>query len=270
MNKIFKTLILSIILLYCFNGQQLWSTAYWNSLKKIPQEEFDKKPTAQVALPNTLTGAEKAAGWELLFDGKTMNKWRNFRKKTIGSSWIINDDAIHLNAKKNPNGHWQAANGGDILTKNEYENFELRLEWKITACGNSGIIYNVVESDQYDFVWQTGPEMQVLDNTCHPDAKYPTHRAGDLYDMIECKYETVKPSGQWNQVRLIIKEGHVEHWLNDKKVVEFQMFDDHWREMIANSKFRDMPGFGKAKKGHISLQDHGDPVWYRNIMIKEL
>ena len=252
------------------SGQELWSTECWYTLNNIPQNVLGEKTTAQAVPPNTLTEGEKAAGWKSLFDGKTLNGWRNFKKQTIGSDWVIDNDAIHLAAKKNPSGHWQTTDGGDIITDGEYENFELRLEWKIAPCGNSGIMYNVVESDEYDYVWQTGPEMQVLDNTCHPDALYPMHRAGDLYDMIECQYETVKPAGSWNQVRIIIKDGHVQHWLNGRKVVEFQMFDDNWQQMIANSKFHEMPGFGKARKGHISLQDHGDRVWYRNVKIKEL
>ena len=161
-------------------------------------------------------------------------------------------------------------NGGDIITEDEFENFEFQLEWKIGECGNSGIMYNVVESDEYDKVWQTGPEMQVLDNSCHPDAKFPTHRAGDLYDMISCSQETVKPAGEWNKVRIKIDNGKVEHWLNDVMVVSFEMFTDEWANMIAESKFKDMPGFGKARKGHISLQDHSDRVSYRNIKIKVL
>ena len=252
------------------SGNTLWSTECWYTLNNIPSNDLGEKRSPQVVPPNVLTEAEKAAGWKLLFDGKTMNGWRNFKKQTIGSGWVIDDNAIHLNAKKNPDGHWQAADGGDIITDGEYENYELRLDWKIGACGNSGIIYNVVEDEKYDYVWQTGPEMQVLDNTCHPDAMYPKHRAGDLYDMIECEYETVKPAGEWNQARLIINNGHVEQWLNGHKLVEFQMFDDNWTQMIANSKFKDMPDFGKARKGHISLQDHGDRVWFRNIKIREL
>ena len=229
------------------------------------------KPTSinQIA-NNTLTETEKAAGWKLLFDGKTTNGWRNFKKQTIGSSWIIEDEAIVLNAQQKDGGGWQVKDGGSIITDEKYENYELNLEWKIGKCGNSGIIYNVVEGDKYEEVWHTGLEMQVLDNTCHPDAKIKTHRAGDLYDMISCKNETVKPAGQWNQVRLIINNGKVEHWLNGSKVVEFEMFTDKWTQMIANSKFQDRPDFGKARKGHISLQDHGDRVHYRNIKIKEL
>ena len=127
-----------------------------------------------------------------------------------------------------------------------------------------------MEGEDNDYVWQTGPEMQVLDNACHPDAQIETHRAGDLYDMIACKYETVKAAGEWNQVRLIINNGKVEHWLNGKKLVEYEMFTEEWTKMIANSKFKDMPDFGKARKGHISLQDHSDRVYYRNIKLREL
>jgi cytochrome c len=119
-------------------------------------------------------------------------------------------------------------------------------------------------------VWQTGPEMQVLDNSCHPDTRFSSHRAGDLYDLIECKYVTVKPAGEWNKVRIIKNNGQVEHWLNGVKVVEFEMYTDQWLEMINKSKFKDMPDFGRAQKGKISLQDHGDRVWYRNIKIKTL
>lgn len=254
------------------NNNELWSTEGWYTMNAIPKNQngfVSKSPIGKI-VDNQLTEPEKSAGWELLFNGKDMSSWRNFKKETIGTGWMINDNAIHLNSQQNPDGTWSAKDGGDIITKNEYENFELRLEWKIGPCGNSGIMFNVVEEEKYHSVWLTGPEMQVLDNTCHPDTKYPTHRAGDLYDMIECKYVVVNPAGEWNKVRLISKNGKVEHWLNGHKVVEYEMHNDKWKEMIANSKFKDMPDFGLAKKGHISLQDHSDKVWYKNIKILKL
>ena len=250
-------------------NHELWSTECWYTMNSIPENTPGFSRAAVAQAPNTLSEAEKADGWQLLFNGKNLEGWRNFRKKTIGSAWKVEDNAIAL-TKAQGNDGWQVKDGGDIITDKEYQNYELTIEWKIQNCGNSGIIFNVFENEKFDYVWQTGPEMQVLDNLCHPDSRINTHRAGDLYDMIACKYETVKPAGQWNQARLIIKNGKTEHWLNGRKLVEYEMFTKEWQAMIAKSKFKDMKGFGTYKKGHIALQDHGDLVWYRNIKIKEL
>ncbi len=253
------------------NGNELWSTEGWYTMNNIPQDNLGEKRTAPQLSDNTLTEAEKAAGWKLLFDGKTMNGWHSYGKTAAGKDWLVQDGAIYLNAEARNKAGWQAADGGDIVTADEFANYELRLEWKIAPCGNSGIIYNIVEDpSKYEYVWHTGPEMQVLDNTCHPDAMIEKHRAGDLYDLISCKYETVKPAGQWNKIRLINRNGKVEHWLNGRKVVEVDMNSDEWKQLIAGSKFKDMPAFGKTKSGKIALQDHGDKVWYRNIKIREL
>ncbi len=253
------------------DGKQLWSNEAWYTMNKIPKN----KPgfVAEERMPwitNGLTAAEKADGWELLFDGQSLEHFRNMKKQSIGKSWIIDDGAIHLNAKQNEKGQWRAEDGGDLITQKQYENFEFTCEWKINNCGNSGIMFNVLESDSVNYVWESGPEMQVLDNVCHPDTKYVTHRAGDLYDMIESKYPASLPAGSWNQVRIKSLNGEVEFWLNGLKVVEFEMFTDEWEAMIADSKFKTMKHFGQYKKGHISLQDHSDKVWYRNIKIKEL
>lgn len=216
-----------------------------------------------------LTSLPDAEGWVELFDGKTTNGWRNYGKETIGKSWMVRDGALVLDVV--PDGdHTRTEDGGDIITLGQYENFELSLEWKISACGNSGIIFNVVEGEEYERTYYTGPEMQVLDNSCHPDAKIHTHRAGDLYDLIACSEEVVKPAGEWNLAGIRIKDGETEFYLNGVKVVEFAMFDQAWTDMIKKSKFKDMPGFGKFRKGHIALQDHGDGVAYRNIKIREL
>ena len=214
---------------------------------------------------NTLTKNEEKEGWKLLFDGKTTKGWRTFNKNAVGAAWKVQDGALYLDktitAKEER---------GDILTDKEYENYELSLEWKIDSCGNSGIIFNVVEDPKYHATYLTGPEMQVLDNTCHPDAKIEKHRAGDLYDLIKSKKETVKPAGQWNLARIVSNKGKYEFWLNGTRSVEFNMHTPQWDDMIAKSKFKTMPDFGKELKGHIALQDHGDRVWFRNIKIKEL
>ncbi|MFT4536786.1 MAG: cytochrome c [Saprospiraceae bacterium] len=257
-------------------GQSLWSPECWYTLNKISKNNPGIVKAAPFTIANnTLTPVEKAQGWELLFDGKKIDHFRNFKKQTVGTGWIVDNGTIHLNAQPRSDGSWQAEDGGDLITDKAYENFDLKLEWKIGNCGNSGIIFNAVEDDKYDHVWQTGPEMQILDNSCHPDTKYETHRAGDLYDMITTKYITVNPAGQWNQIRIVSNKGKVKFYQNGYEVVNFEMHNEKWMDMIANSKFNgekdpDMIDFGKAKKGHIALQDHGDKVWYRNIKIKVL
>lgn len=203
------------------------------------------------------------AGWLVLFDGTSKDGWHIYNHTSDGSAWIIDDGALHLDPSR-------AEGRGDLVTDREFENFELELEWKIDSCGNSGIMFNVVESPEYAYTFVTGPEMQVLDNACHPDAKIARHRAGDLYDLIASRTETVKPAGEWNSVRIRSNQGHVEFWLNDVQVVTFTMHTPEWDSLIAGSKFKDMPGFGKARRGRIALQDHNDRVWYRNIRIRDL
>jgi hypothetical protein len=212
---------------------------------------------------NTLTDKEKKDGWKLLFDGTTTKGWKTFNSDSAVTAWKVADGALMLDssAKKGR---------GDLITDRAYENYELSVDWKISACGNSGIIFNVVEDKKYRATYLTGPEMQVLDNTCHPDAKIIKHRAGDLYDLITSSKETVKPAGEWNTAKLISNHGKMEFWLNGTKAVSFTMHTPEWDKMVAASKFKTMPDFGKATKGHIALQDHGDQVWYRNVKIKEL
>ncbi len=214
---------------------------------------------------NSLTRKEEKQGWKLLFDGKSTSGWRNYNSNSLGSGWKVADGVLFLDTSVS-----EREERGDIITQDEFENYELSLEWKIDSCGNSGIIFNVVEDPKYHATYVTGPEMQVLDNACHPDAKIEKHRAGDLYDLIKCSRETVNPAGQWNKVRIISNKGKYEFWMNDTKVVDFEMHTPQWDEMVQNSKFKNMPAFGKATKGHIALQDHGDKVWFRNIKIREI
>jgi hypothetical protein len=215
---------------------------------------------------NTLTEKEKKEGWKLLFDGQTTAGWHNYNSDKIGPGWKVADGLLYLDAANKQS----QPSGGDIITNGEFENFELILDWKIEPCGNSGIIFNVVEDPKYKNTFMTGPEMQVLDNACHPDAKIDKHRAGNLYDLIESKTVVVHPGGEWNQARIISNKGHLELWLNDNKQVETEMFTPEWEAMIKASKFKNMPDFGKARKGHIALQEHGNPVWFRNIKLREL
>jgi hypothetical protein len=217
---------------------------------------------------NTLTESEKREGWQLLFDGTTTNGWHTYGKKGIGNAWKAQDGTLLLDAasKNSP----QKAEGGDIVTDREFENFHLIYDWKIAPNGNSGLIFYVQEDPaKYQAVWHTGPEMQVLDNAGHPDAKITTHRAGDLYDLITAK-ETVKPANEWNTAEIISNNGQLRFRLNGEDILQTTMWNDEWKRMIANSKFKSMPGFGMFKKGKIALQDHGDNVWFRNIKIKSL
>ena len=213
------------------------------------------------AQDNTLSKKEKKEGWKLLFDGQTTKGWRKFKGDKPGSAWKVEQGSLVLDPS-------DQEGRGDLMTEEEFENFELSLEWKISDCGNSGIIFFIQEAEQHKTVWVTGPEMQVLDNTCHPDAKIIKHRAGDLYDLISCSKEVVKPAGEWNTVKIRAHQNHLQLWLNGVKVVETILNDQKWDDLVAGSKFKSMKEFSKKTKGHIALQDHGDKVWFRNIKIR--
>ncbi|HRI79070.1 MAG TPA: DUF1080 domain-containing protein [Cyclobacteriaceae bacterium] len=217
------------------------------------------------AQQNTLTEREKMEGWKLLFDGKSTSGWHYYNGSATGSAWKISEGSIYLDV----DGKVKGVNG-NLVTDQEFENFELNIDWNISACGNSGILFNVVEDAKYSEPFLTGPEMQVLDNTCHPDAKIIKHQAGELYDLIASQKVSVKPAGEWNVSRIISNKGHLEFWLNGVKQIETTMYTPEWDAMVAGSKFKTMPGFAKARKGKICLQEHGNKVAYRNIKIREL
>lgn len=237
-----------------------------------PTETDTTKKDTMAAVPvdsiNQLTDAEKSAGWQLLFDGSSKNNFHVFNNRSNGSAWQVTEGTLHLDTTNKKEG--RIVGGGDFVTDEEFDNFHLKLEWKIAQGGNSGIMFYVQEGPKFQETYHTGPEMQVLDNAAHADAKINKHRTGDLYDLISSSPETVKPAGQWNQVEIISNNGSLEFHLNGTKVLATTMWNDDWKKMIAASKFKQWPGFGTYKKGRIALQDHGDPVWYRNIKIKKL
>lgn len=240
-----------------------------NNTETTPKDTMSAAPaTPSEPTPNTLTDAQKADGWQLLFDGTTTKGWHVYNKKSDGSAWKVADGALYLDTAQKKD--WQVVGGGDIVTDEEYENYHFKVEWKVTPGGNSGLIFNINESPKYEHTWHTGPEMQVLDNAAHRDASIVKHRAGDLYDLITSSPETVKPAGEWNLAEIVSNKGTLEFYLNGTKVVSTTMWDDSWKKLIAGSKFKTMKDFGTFKKGRIGLQDHGDLVWFRNIMIKKL
>ncbi len=211
----------------------------------------------QTTPPNTLTAEEKQQGFHLLFDGKTTAGWRGFRRDTMPSGWQVLDGELT-----------RVAESGDIITRDQYADFELRLEWKISAKGNSGIMYRVTEAAEQTY--ETGPEMQVLDDAGHPDGKSRLTSAGSCYGLYPSPAGIEHPAGEWNQVRIVVQGHHVEHWLNGSRVVEYELGSPDWESRMNASKFKQWPGYGRAASGFIALQDHGDRVAYRTIRIKVL
>jgi len=212
---------------------------------------------------NVLSKAEKAAGWKLLFDGKTKAGWHVYNNNTNGSAWKVADGALYLDPAVKDG-------AGDIVSDGEYENFHLKLEWKLEAGGNSGLIFLAQEHPKYKYSYYTGPEMQIIDNKSHPDAKNIKHRSGDLYDMISAKPEATRSSSEWNQIEIICNNAKLQLKVNGATVVSTTMWDDNWNDMISKSKFKSLKDFGTFRKGRFDLQDHGNKVWFRNIKIKQL
>lgn len=227
---------------------------------------------------NQLSKAEIEEGWILLFDGKTMDSWKGYCKDSIPGAWSVTEDgSIFISGSGK--GEAGANDGGDIITREKYGNFELSLEWKVSDGGNSGIFYLAqeicaVDTIPGDPIWKSSPEMQILDNAKHPDAKLGkdgNRQAGSLYDLMPAKPQNAKPAGEWNKITITVYKGTVIHNMNGENVLEYHLWTDDWKNMCANSKFAEFPNFvNTAEEGYIGLQDHGDDVWFRNIKIRKL
>lgn len=220
--------------------------------------------------PNTLTEAEKADGWELLWDGKTTDGWRGAKLKDFPTKgWKISDGVLSVLSSSGA----ESANGGDIVTKKKYKNFELLVDFKITKGANSGIKYFVDTDLNKGAGSSIGCEYQILDDDVHPDAKAGVkgnRTLGSLYDLIpSVEKKPFKPS-EYNTARIIVIDDHVEHWMNGKKILEYDRNSQQWNALVNYSKYANWGNFGNNKKGHILLQDHGDNVMFRNIKIKVL
>lgn len=218
---------------------------------------------------NVLTSKEKKAGWVILFNGRDFTGWRQCNGTAMPANWKIEDQAMEVFTAegKQPG---QPSNGDIVYGEKKYKNFELSIDWKASKMANSGIFFDVREVPGQP-IYYAAPEIQVLDNVDATDNKIPSHLAGSLYDLIAADPKTVHPAGQWNNIVIRVENGKVTHIQNGVKVVEYQMWTSEWDKMVAGSKFKSFPGWkeGIDHQGYIGLQDHGYPVWFRNIKIRE-
>jgi hypothetical protein len=223
-------------------------------------------PAAGAAEPdatplNTLTRAEQDAGWRLLFDGKTLAGWRGYKAQAPAASWkIVGGSLVSMPKPGEAQGH--------LLSADQFDDFELSLEWKMAPGGNSGVMYRVTEARENP--WDSGPEYQVLDNTRHLDGNNPLSSASACYAVYPPAKDLTKPVGEWNQARIVAKGPRVQHWLNGEKVVEYEVGTDDWSAHLKTSRFWATPDWGRAPKGHICLQDYGNPIEFRNIKVRAI
>jgi hypothetical protein len=213
---------------------------------------------------NQLTEQEKREGWQLLFDGESTKGWRGYNRSDVGEGWIVDNGVLACLGKGGDI-------GGDIITEEQFKDFELRFEWRIEAGGNSGVFYHVIEDKRFKAPYETGPEYQLIDDFGFPAELQPWQETGADYAMYPAgKGKNLNPAGEWNSTRILFERGHVEHWLNGEKILEFEAWSEDWIGRVNAGKWKDFPEYGKAKKGRIGLQDHGDKAWFRNIKIKIL
>ena len=236
-------------------SEPLWTTEAWYTLNAIPKGRAGTVGTPREQ--NVLTAAEKDAGWKSLFDGKTLDAWQGFGGKPVPTGWHAIDGELR-----------RVEGGGDLLSKEIYGDFEVSLEWKIAEGSNSGLIWRVGDDEAPG--WRTGPEMQILDNKHHPDGRLASTSAGACYALIAPDRDVSLAPNRWNTARLVAKGSKISYWLNNENVANFDVASAEWKDLVAKSKFKNFPNFGKLSKGRLMLQDHGDDVAFRNIKIREL
>lgn len=218
----------------------------------------DRSPDTQQA-SNTLSPDEAAEGFALLFDGESLDAWRGYGEDDVPGGWSAVDGAL---------AYTPGVGGGDIITRETFTGFDLRLEWKIDPGGNSGIFFGVVEGPRRTY--HSGPEIQILDNAGHPDGRNAITSAGSNYALHAPTEDVTRPVGEWNEVRIVREGDRVRQWLNGTLVVEYEIGTDDWKALVAGSKFSEWPDYGIHHEGHIGIQDHGNPVWFRNLRIRRL
>ena len=206
---------------------------------------------------NTLTDAEREAGWELLFDGQTTEGWRGYMMDGMPDGWRVLDGELT-----------RVGPGRDIITTEQFESFDLMIEWKVELGGNGGVFYRAVEGPEY--IYMGAPEMQILDDENHPDGQSALTSAGANFGLHPAPRGLARFAGEWNFARIVVSGDYVEHWLNGVRIVGYELGRADWAERVAASKFTEWPEYGQASRGHIGLQDHGDRVAFRNIKIRRL
>ncbi len=215
---------------------------------------------------NALSSAENADGWKLLFDGNSLNGWRGYNGVEIEGIWIVKDGVLHLVGREKGSPHV------NIITESVYDDFDLRFDWKVEEGTNSGVMFHVGEGPKQPYL--TGPEYQVLDNFGFRSGKGlpvgPVEHSASHYAIESAVSDETKPIGEWNSGQIVVKGNHVEYWLNGVKTAEYEIGSAHWKEQIANSKFKKWESYASLGKGHIGLQDHGHRVWFRDLKIREL
>lgn len=230
----------------------LWMGTSWQANEDRPQD-----PSVYQEVHNMLTRQQQAEGWTLLFDGKSTTGWRGYKQDAAPDGWQAVDGALT-----------RVGGGGDLVTAEQFDSFELRFDWKVERGGNSGVMYRVGESA--GATYHTGPEFQILDNAAHADGKDSLTSAGSCYGLYAPAKDVTRPAGSWNEARIVVNGNRVEHWMNGERIVQYEIGSPDWEKRIAASKFKQWPDFGRLPRGHIALQDHGDRVAYRNIRIRPL
>lgn len=255
MNKIFSMLAIALVIVSC----KPKTTDESPAADTTKTEAVAPAPSPAA----TLSDAQKAEGWKLLFDGQTLNGWRFFKNQP-NDTWEVVDGTLHCK----PFVDGKEFKRADIMTTEQYENFELQFDWKMSAQGNSGVMFRVTE--EFDRPYYSGPEYQVIDNEGYPGDLKDSQLTGANYDMHAVPDAKPNAIGEWNTSKLVVNGSKVEHWLNGAKVLEYELNSADWKKRKAASKWKDEKGYGQAKTGYIDIQDHDHEVWYKNIMIKVL
>ncbi len=237
-------------------------------------ESTDTEMEAEETPINTLSVEEEEQGFTLLFDGETHEGWRGYLTDSFPGAWEVTDDGT-LHIQGSGRGEAGAEDGGDILYDEVFGNFHLKFDWKVSEGGNSGVFYLGQETDEFDYIWMTAPEYQVLDNERHPDAmlgENGNRQSASLYDLYPADPQNANPAGEWNTGEIIVYDGTVVHKQNGETVVEYHLWTPQWEEDVADSKFPELNEnwADVAEEGYIGLQDHGDDVWFRNIKIRRM